>query len=92
MSTPDLFLAIDLEPAEPDNIHDLPDDFLFGMANCAPLLLHDTVNSERWVRTWRAFKSAEEAAEYTKTRPTVIVVPMQADTVPLAQMDGMPQA
>lgn len=83
---PDLYLCLDLEPAKPEHIHDLPDDFLFG-TNLAGLLTHPAVNGDRWVREWRALTDRDEALRYQQTRPTVVIVPLRGEAIPSTLID-----
>ena len=82
---PDLYLLLDLKPREPGALEQLPDAVFFDGVKA--LMLNEQCNGDGWVRTWSATADREEAIRLAAERETLVVIPLDAETLPLGEID-----
>lgn len=82
---PDLYLVLDLDAKTDDALEKMPDALPFQGARA--IMVDAAINGEGWHREWRAFTDRQQAIDYAEKpgNPTLIVIPLDAETVPLAQ-------
>jgi hypothetical protein len=72
MSTPNLFICLDLMPKPGTPIPlDTP--------TVATLIQHSDVGGDGWIRNWQVFKSEAEADAYAADNPTMVKLPLELD-------------
>ena len=86
---PDIYLALDLDGTE-DALAAMPDATLFAARGAGDVIALEQVQGEGWTRNWRAWPGTPEgkaaATEYARKHPTIVVIPLDTETVPLEQM------
>lgn len=82
---PDLYLVLDLDAKTDEALEQMPDALPFQGARA--IMVDAAINGPGWHREWRAFPAREAAIAYAEKpgNPTLIVIPLNAETVPLAQ-------
>ena len=73
----DLYLCLELEPANDEAIEAMPDGLCFE-GGAFPILASPTIDGPGWVRTWRAFTVRAAAIEWAKSihSNTLITIPL----------------
>ena len=86
---PTLYLALDLDGSE-EAVNAMPDDALFQAKTTADVLLCKDVQGPGWRREWAAFPGTPEgkaaAKDYARKNPTLVVIPLEVETVPLEEL------
>jgi hypothetical protein len=82
---PDLYLVLDLDAKTDEALEKMPDALPFQGARA--IMVDAAINGEGWHREWRAFTDRDKAIAYAEQpgNPTLIVIPLDAETVPLEQ-------
>ena len=80
---PDLYLCLDLDARTDEALAAMPDDLPFK--GVAAVMLDGATNGDGWVRNWQAFTDRTAAMEYASKpgSPTLVVIPLDMETVPL---------
>lgn len=73
-----LYLCLDLQPRAGVIVTALDVDMPLPA-----LLTNRTANSARFERNWQCFTDVDAAKAYTEANPTVVLIPLAADVVPL---------
>lgn len=84
MTTPDLYLCLDLGVDDAAKAQALPPEV--AQWELRRLLLSARFDRDGWTRTWRAFPTREEALAHQDANPTLVVIPLVAETIPLADI------
>lgn len=81
---PDIYLVVDLDAKTDEALATMPDELPFK--GVAAVMLDAAINGDGWHREWRAFADRAAAMEYASKpgSPTLVVIPLDMQTVPLA--------
>lgn len=76
----DLYLCLELEPANDEAIEGLPDALCFD-GGAFPILASPLIDGPGWVRTWRTFTDRDAAIEWAKSihSNTLITIPLNRE-------------
>ena len=82
---PDLYLVLDLDAKTDEALEAMPDSLPFQGARA--LMVDAAINGPGWHREWRAFTDRQQAIDYAEGpgAPTLIVIPLDVQQVPLEQ-------
>ena len=80
---PDLYLVLDLDAKTDEALALLPDELPFK--GVGALMTDTATNGQQWTRNWQAFTDRSAAMEYAAKpgSPTLVVIPLDMETVPL---------
>lgn len=86
---PDLYLCLDLDGSE-EAVAAMSDSSMFDAKTTADVLLAKDVQGPGWRREWAAFPGTPEgkaaAKDYARKNHTLVVIPLDVETVPLDDM------
>ena len=81
-----IYLCLDLTTGAAEMI-DWTDIRTAGAAGVQFILASRNANSAGWVRTWRCFTERADALAHAADNPTLVVIPLDPQTVPLQEID-----